>query len=273
MQGGCQTCLTVDESQITSSSRLCDPAIPKKVMQTWKTSAEGIPEHWKSSPEQIALHMPDWEYTLMTDEMNRAFVAEHFPDFLETFDNFPHGIQRADAIRVCWLYVHGGLYMDLDLHIRKPIQHLFCEEADLYVVRSQNFKWFYTNAFMASKAKHPFWLIYLDEMKKPDAWWAVTHHLKVLNSTGPLAFTRSINRALREGMDLKIHELPDNLLSGCSVCDPKPCQLKESYIATLEGSSWVKSDGEFFTWVYCRSWRILFIVLIVVFIIWWSRRR
>lgn len=249
---------------------MTEVSIPKKVLQTWK--CETLPDHWSTSPEMIAEHMPDWEYTLMTDEMNRAFVAEHFPDFLDTYDNFPYPIQRADAIRACWLYVHGGTYMDLDLHMRKPIQPLLTGNADLFLVRSQNFSSYYTNAFMATTAKHPFWLLYIEEMKKPVKWWAITKHLAVMESTGPLALTRAIKRAQAEGMSLTIAEMPPDLLSGCSVCDPKPCKLTDSYIATLEGSSWCGNDTQVFTWFYCRIWRVIIIVLVILFVIWFMRR-
>src|SRR5437762_1813333 len=110
--------------------------IPRRIMQTWKT--KNVPEHWKPSPLSIRQHMPDWEYTLMTDEDNRKFVAEHFPDFLPYYDRFPYPIQRADAIRYCWLYIHGGVYLDLDTVVQKSLEPLFEDGGDLFLVASGN---------------------------------------------------------------------------------------------------------------------------------------
>jgi mannosyltransferase OCH1-like enzyme len=91
----------------------CDyPVIPKLIMQTWKTNE--LPDKWKPTQLSINRYMSDWKYILMTDEMNRNFIIHHFPNFLPYYDAFPYPIQRADAIRYAWLYVHGGLYLDCD---------------------------------------------------------------------------------------------------------------------------------------------------------------
>lgn len=45
---------------------------------------------------------------------SRDFIAKEYPWFLETFDNYPHNIQRADAIRYFVLAHYGGTYIDLD---------------------------------------------------------------------------------------------------------------------------------------------------------------
>lgn len=51
---------------------------------------------------------------LWTNEKSRDFIAAEYPWFLDTFENYPHGIQRADAIRYFVLAHYGGTYIDLD---------------------------------------------------------------------------------------------------------------------------------------------------------------
>jgi hypothetical protein len=51
---------------------------------------------------------------LWTDEKSREFIATEYPWFIDTFDNYPHPIQRADAIRYFVLAHFGGVYLDLD---------------------------------------------------------------------------------------------------------------------------------------------------------------
>ena len=51
---------------------------------------------------------------LWTDEKAREFIAKEYPWFLETFDNYPYPIQRADSIRYFVLSHYGGVYLDLD---------------------------------------------------------------------------------------------------------------------------------------------------------------
>lgn len=259
-------------------------SIPKIIMQTWKT--KDVPEHWSTSPKGIAKYMPSWKYILMTDEDNRNFIEKHFPDFLPYYDNFEYGIQRADAIRYAFLYVNGGLYMDLDIQVIKPLDELFTEDKELFLVKSGNFAGFYTNAFMASKPKSPIMLACIEEMKKPYAMWNVGKHLKVMNSSGPMMMTRVVKKfvkpAFTEMLGLKqptfskeerskmVHDLPTEFLMSCSVCDPKPCDIREGYVRILQGSSWCSDDTKFYVWCTCNAKPIagtIFVLILVLIII------
>jgi mannosyltransferase OCH1-like enzyme len=250
--------------------------IPMLIMQTWKT--EKVPDHWKQSQESVKIHMPDWKYVLMTDKDNRDFVVKHFPSFVECYDNFEHPIQRADAIRYMWLYVNGGLYMDLDIQLVKPIDELFYVDKDIYVVRSGNIGSVYTNAFMAAKPKQKIFLKCLEAMKKGSPIWAWGKHLKVMTSTGPLMFSRVVKAEKKKGKMVHI-ELPRKLIMGCSVCEPKPCDVDNGYCRTLQGSSWIELDSKFYIWMYCNKEFaiIISIVIIVLFILvlflWLSNRK
>lgn len=47
---------------------------------------------------------------LWTDEMNRQLVVEHYPWFLDTYDNLPMGIMRADSCRILYMHHVGGVH-------------------------------------------------------------------------------------------------------------------------------------------------------------------
>lgn len=51
---------------------------------------------------------------LWTDQKSRDFIAKEYDWFLETFDQYPQPIQRADSIRYFILAHYGGIYIDLD---------------------------------------------------------------------------------------------------------------------------------------------------------------
>ena len=241
--------------------------IPKIIMQTWKD--RNIPEKWKNSPKSIQEKMPGWKYVLMTDEDNRNFVEEHFPDFLPYYDSFPHAIQRADAIRACWLYVHGGIYIDLDFVVLKPLDPLFVTNNEVYVVPSGNISSTITNSFMASKPKCELWLIYIEEMKKKSPFWAYGKHLLVMSTTGPICFSRSIKKW--EGV---VGHLPSKSVMPCSVCGDN-CDLTDAYLEPLDGKSWCAADSHFYNYWLCH-WKqaitgivIILIVIIVFLLLWW----
>ncbi len=104
--------------------------IPRIIHQTWKT--KDVPSPLDQLPQTWKEYLPNWEYILWTDEMNREFVCKHFPDFLEKYDTYPCNIQRADAIRYLLLKVYGGLYVDMDFECLENIEFLL-EGSDFIV--------------------------------------------------------------------------------------------------------------------------------------------
>jgi mannosyltransferase OCH1-like enzyme len=233
-------------------------AIPKLIMQTWKT--EELPEKWKSTQTAIQKYMPDWEYVLMTDEMNRTFVQQHFPDFLSYYDAFPYNIQRADAVRYCWLYVYGGLYFDCDMEILGPLDKFFTEDESLFLLASSNTPDVITNGFMASKPGHPIWLEMIEEMKKPPGLSSLERHLLVMNTTGPLALNRVIKRN-----NYKYTLLPSSQLNPYTICQTE-YNDPNAIIRPLEGSSWVGGAAKVYQWCYCHPNYLMIFGVVLLFI-------
>jgi mannosyltransferase OCH1-like enzyme len=236
-------------------------SIPRLIMQTWKT--KDVPDHWKESPESISKKMKEWKHVLMTDEDNRRFVEKYFPNFLPYYDSFKHPIQRVDAVRYMWLYINGGIYLDLDIAVTKNLEKLFTCNHDFYLVQSSNIYSTYTNAFMISKPRVDFWLEVIEEMKTPVPWWCVTKHLIVMNSTGPMMLTRVANRYKKENKQFGVIEA--KVLSTCNVCNLDECNidLRASYTKVLKGSSWCSWDSKIMIFFYCK-WKIILLIIILL---------
>lgn len=232
--------------------------IPKIIMQTWKD--HDIPDKWKGSPQSIKEMMPDWEYVLMTDEDNREFVKKYFPDFLKYYDRFPHNIQRADAIRYMWLYINGGVYMDLDFEVLYPLDDLFYNDVEAYLVSSSNVGSYITNSFMASKPGCKLWLEAIEAMKQPDRWYYQGKHITVMNTTGPIMLTHVVKKSRTVyGM------LPGKLLLPCSVCNIF-CRADNAYLKQLEGSSWITYDTKVYNFFMC-NWKPLLVAIGLIFLV------
>ncbi len=253
------TWINKDERKKPKKKKVC---IPKIIMQTWKTKT--VPEKWKHSPISIKKKMPDWEYVLMTDEDNENFVKKNFPWFWPTFRDFEYNIQRADAIRYMWLYVYGGVYMDLDMILQKPLDDLFYTDNEIFLVCSGNIGGVITNSFMASKPKCKVWLHMLEHMTQKLPWWCVGKHLKVMYSTGPMG----LNHIIKKKTITTYGALPNKLIMPCSVCDISYCKSDIAYILPLEGSSWISYDTMFYNFWLCH-WKeavfAIFILLITFF--------
>jgi mannosyltransferase OCH1-like enzyme len=241
--------------------------IPKLVMQTWKN--RDIPDDWKPSPISIKKFLPSWKYVLMTDEDNELFVHDYFPQLSKWFQSLQFPIQRADAIRYMWLYVHGGLYMDLDIEIVASIDELFEKhEMDTWLLKApRNFAGHYTNFFMASTKNNPFWLKVLEECLKPlDVWVLLPHHI-ISQQTGLAALTRAVS-AWQKPISL----LPQTSMVPCDYCNPDACSKPFSYTKFLKGKSWNGTDTWLINFFGCNPEVIVLAILgIFAYTLLWKR--
>jgi|SRR3989344_1245397 len=234
-------------------------AIPRNIFQTWKNNDP--PDHWKDSPSSIRKYMPYWNYFFFTDEDNLNFVKKHFPEYLLTYNSFPYPIQRVDMVRVMYLYIYGGVYMDLDYAVNKPLDSLFYDKKNLYFLPSSNSPEYFTNSFMASIPKHPFWLKYLENMTKPAPSWAIVNHLEVMFTTGPVILTKTIQENAPDFTKLNSEQV-----SPCDVSQIETCN-SNSYLIILEGQSWNGWDGKLFNFLNCNFKFILWGFFLVISIV------
>lgn len=232
-------------------------------MQTWKTST--LPDKWQASQDAIKKHLVGWAYVLMTDDDNLIFVRKYFPDFLNTYNSFPYPIQRADAIRYLWFYVNGGLYLDLDIEILKPLDPLFYVKADVYVVKSLYVSTTYTNAFMACQKGSMIMLKCIDLMIAGiQPYQSITKHLYVINTTGPNMYTRAIELTKQKYLSIKIEELPQDLIINEDSVYVNP---EGRYSRNLGGSSWSGNDTKVLLFAHTNKHTLAFIIFIVIVIL------
>lgn len=174
-------------------------AIPKIIHQTWKT--ENLPELFSVLAETWKEVLPDWEYILWTDEMNRDFVIKYFPHFLEKYDNYPKNIQRADAIRYLLLKQFGGLYVDLDFQCLDDNIESLLHDAEFVAgkepkknAQRYSMNYIICNAFMASVPNSSFINYICDRLFDYPLIETITSPEDVLNSTGPFLLTDSYKK-------------------------------------------------------------------------------
>lgn len=239
--------------------------IPKIVMQTWKTTT--VPDIWKDGQKSVIdLNTArGWKYVLMTDTDNRNFICDHFPEYLECYDQFEYNIQRVDFIRYAWLYVHGGVYIDLDYEMYIPFDEIIqymkdkhgCDH-EAYIPRTSES----ANAFMISVPKCRFWIHLMNSIvnEKPHWYQSFEKHLYILYTTGP---KRLLNCVVQYGYGNRIGDIPKELFPTCSICSRDSVKMSAK---KLEGCSWITPTAKLFTKVWCNSEMILFIILLIVLI-------
>ena len=96
--------------------------IPRIIHQSWRV--EQVPDRWLAFQQSWRKYHPDHEYRFWTDDANRAFVAQTFPELLPVYDGYRHPISRADLARYLVVCHFGGIYADLDCEALKPLDDL-----------------------------------------------------------------------------------------------------------------------------------------------------
>lgn len=168
--------------------------IPKIIHQTWKT--DPLPYPFDTLADTWQEMHPDWQYKLWTDEMNRNFIATHYPEFLNRYDSYPKNIQRVDAFRYFILLKEGGVYVDADfeclINISPLLKGAGCvigKEPKLHCERF-NMDMILCNAFMASTPNNAFMQFVCNNVKLHPSI-EVQSPVDVLTSTGPFLLTNA----------------------------------------------------------------------------------
>ena len=126
--------------------------IPKIFMQTSR-----------QKPQQYVVDMikercVGWTYEHYTDDDIIAFFGENlvpeFPNVIAKFFMLNYGEHRADLFRYYFLYVKGGVYMDLDAMIQCPIENII-GDADFFTVNSSYFPGTVFQGFLGATPQHP----------------------------------------------------------------------------------------------------------------------
>jgi inositol phosphorylceramide mannosyltransferase catalytic subunit len=179
--------------------------IPKLIHQTAKTA--DIPEQWRAYQQKVRDLHPDWTYRLWTDDDNLALVKSELPDFVDVFTKLPKNIMRADVIRYVLMYLRGGLYLDLDYEMLKPLGDLAKYDCVLAMETPGGFgpESRVANAFFASAPGHPFFKAVLDELRASPP--IGTPDVEVLGATGPAFISRVLHERFRgdhSGLNMRI---------------------------------------------------------------------
>ena len=176
------------------STKFSKTGIPRILNQTWKT--EQVPrdfEKWIKSWWKVS---PQWEYWFWTDEAVRCLLKEHYPQYLDMYDDYSAGIFRGDAMRYFILYHYGGIYADLDIEALHSMDDLLDRHSCMlsyetyehaYLLYNQTVPYI-MNAIMACRPQHPFFEELFKTLPK------TAHSKAVLSATGPIFVTRVFSK-------------------------------------------------------------------------------
>ena len=89
--------------------------IPKKIFQTWEVSEEKMGIGMKNLINTWKENNPTYKYYLYDSNDRENFIKNNFSKKIyDAYCRILPGAYKADLWRYCVLYIHGGIYIDID---------------------------------------------------------------------------------------------------------------------------------------------------------------
>lgn len=165
----------------------------KIIHQTWK-NGELNKSEWISSVKNV---FHDYEYKFWSDEKNDEFIRLNYPEFYSFFkDLLP--VEKIDFIRYLYIYHYGGIYLDVDVKMNKP---LVLEGADVFLcdqteeANTEKMEILIDPFFLAGKKECPFFYFVCESMVRGTIYNILSsktesQYYKTLYKTGPYMLTK-----------------------------------------------------------------------------------
>jgi mannosyltransferase OCH1-like enzyme len=182
--------------------------IPKKIHQIFFQINKPLDEFpiFLESIASIKKIVPEYKYKLWQYDDVKILIHSYFPkQYIFWRDNLSP-IQQIDFARWVILYVHGGIYMDLDIILLRPLDDLLDNEY-LFVEESKKMK--FKNSLMGTEEGQLIWTKLIEncesnfiEKKNIEVYktWKVRF---VLQTTGPAYLGKQLKKWLPEYVPLK----------------------------------------------------------------------
>lgn len=175
--------------------------IPNIIFQTFESNK--VPESMYRAAMSWVENNPDYNYSFFDHEDRRSFIRTHFEeDVLHAFDQLKIGAFKADLWRYCVLYVHGGVYTDIDTICTYPLRKVI-DKKDNFVSAFATIPGGIYNAFICSTPGHIFLKRTIEAAVKLIAIGTADHPLAL---TGPLCLGRAVNTALKRDRETRFVE-------------------------------------------------------------------
>lgn len=124
----------INESIYIKNKNKNNSTTPKVLMQT-HYDKKLIPQKVYDNIKKFA---PNYKHIIYDNNECLQFLREHYNDeIVNRFNSLKKGAHKADLFRYCWLYTHGGVYLDIKIILLKDIEDIFIDTSKLYSVISQ----------------------------------------------------------------------------------------------------------------------------------------
>lgn len=181
-------------------------AIPKVIYQTFKTNK--IPLLTKFYIWRFLKRNKGYRREFFDDTQIDHLIREHFDQ--RTYDAFARlqiGAAKADFFRYAVLYIHGGIYLDLDSDIIGRLDDVIKPD-DRAIIAHENNRSLYAQWALIYDKGHPFLKKTIELIVRnieEDRYLHDVHQM-----TGPTVYTEAINMVLEEDPKVSFRRIIDD---------------------------------------------------------------
>lgn len=200
-----------------------------------------MPKHWEETRQTCIDRNTDWQFMLWTEETSREFLSIHYPWFVETYDGYPHPVQRVDVVKYFAMLHYGGIYLDMDNGCSTDLTPV------LYYPTwtTDGGRGALSNNILGSAPGHPFWLLLTNSLI-PYSYNFVFPYVTISYASGQwfeTAVWDAYHAALpaTSASENKLHRI---------MMDDRPGSAPWVYFTqTTFGGTWNSWDNRMFLWI------------------------
>jgi mannosyltransferase OCH1-like enzyme len=176
--------------------------IPKRIFQTWSPKeVDPVLLNWI---ERTKAMNPGYRHFLFNDSDREEFILREYPgEIAECYQRLTIGAARADFWRYLVLYKYGGVYIDLDSEIKKPLDMLIRPD-DEAIISVEGNPFNYVQWALMFRAGHPLLKRTIDLVVDNIKTNRYPNDISAM--TGPVAFARAIGAEVKEKGYSLVHE-------------------------------------------------------------------
>jgi len=244
--------------------------IPKIIHQVWLQGHDKIPTNLKIYHDGCKNINDNFESIFWDEVKIKKFLLEHFGQkYVDTFNLFPVFAQKTDFARYAILYIHGGIYLDMDTLCRKNLSP-FLGLTFFTTIAGDGFYEIYKryhNAIIGTVPKHPLFKIILKNI-----FDRLVYLNNVTYSTGTRLFYDSV-KEYRQTYKDDITIVDPKYLHPCGIFNNELCPFTcdDCYVSHINYSSWSPVSKSFQSIV--KNFVLILIIIVFIIIGWVCYRK
>lgn len=232
------------------------PRVLHHIFHNWTDPQNEVLPPEYSQRRQSCMDMTEgWEHWLWSAERSREFIADEYPWFLHTYDNFRMPIQRVDTLRYFLIRHYGGIYLDLDNPCLTSLEPLRYYPAWVVDGGAGSL----SNDGIAGQPNHPFWIMLTNSIISY-AWNYPLPFLTISYATGQWFETEIWEKYHAQ---LPATERPlTRILTDAPPGDPETIFFFRDEEGG--GGTWTNWDNIMFDWIAYHNTEFISIIVLVV---------